>query len=342
MFTRGGPRGARGAVGLARRGSPARRSRDGIGGMVDDDLAYVAPWGFDPADITVPVLVLHGAGRPRGARPRTGAWLAVADPVGRAVAAARRRARVGAGRRARTPSTGCWPAAKRFGTWSGAQSVVRVDGRTGASSATRSPGVRPGGQRRRLREGDPPMSVRERPRTLAAALLAVALMLVAAVVTSSPASAHGSVTDPPTRNYGCWERWGANHLDPAMAQMDPMCWQAWQADPNAMWNWNGLYRESVGGNHQAVIPDGQLCSGGRTQTPRYDAARHPRRLEGEGRPDVVHADADRQRQARRRLPADLRLEAGLRPDHGGARLERPRPGQGDRPLRHDRACTRPT
>ncbi|WP_456826155.1 alpha/beta fold hydrolase [Cellulomonas sp. P5_E12] len=32
----------------------------GIGGMVDDDLAYVAPWGFDPADITVPVLVLHG------------------------------------------------------------------------------------------------------------------------------------------------------------------------------------------------------------------------------------------------------------------------------------------
>ena len=32
----------------------------GIGGMVDDDLAYVAPWGFDPATITAPVLVLHG------------------------------------------------------------------------------------------------------------------------------------------------------------------------------------------------------------------------------------------------------------------------------------------
>jgi predicted carbohydrate-binding protein with CBM5 and CBM33 domain len=37
-----------------------------------------------------------------------------------------------------------------------------------------------------------------------------------------------------------------------------------------MWNWNGLYRENVGGNHQAVIPNGQLCSGGRTQSPRYD------------------------------------------------------------------------
>lgn len=30
------------------------------GGMVDDELANVAPWGFDPAGITAPVLVLHG------------------------------------------------------------------------------------------------------------------------------------------------------------------------------------------------------------------------------------------------------------------------------------------
>lgn len=27
---------------------------------IDDDLAYMAPWGFDPADIRVPVLVVHG------------------------------------------------------------------------------------------------------------------------------------------------------------------------------------------------------------------------------------------------------------------------------------------
>ena len=32
----------------------------GIGAMVDDDLAYVSPWGFDPADIAAPVLLLHG------------------------------------------------------------------------------------------------------------------------------------------------------------------------------------------------------------------------------------------------------------------------------------------
>jgi chitin-binding protein len=50
-----------------------------------------------------------------------------------------------------------------------------------------------------------------------------------------------------------------------------MCHQAWQADPGAMWNWNGLLRDGVGGNHQAAVPDGQLCSGGMTFDGRYAA-----------------------------------------------------------------------
>jgi pimeloyl-ACP methyl ester carboxylesterase len=32
----------------------------GPGGLIDDDLAYVAAWGFDPSAITAPVLLLHG------------------------------------------------------------------------------------------------------------------------------------------------------------------------------------------------------------------------------------------------------------------------------------------
>jgi pimeloyl-ACP methyl ester carboxylesterase len=34
--------------------------RDGPGPLIDDDLAYVAPCGFDPAAIGSPVLLLHG------------------------------------------------------------------------------------------------------------------------------------------------------------------------------------------------------------------------------------------------------------------------------------------
>jgi pimeloyl-ACP methyl ester carboxylesterase len=30
-------------------------------GRVDDDVAFVSPWGFEPAGITVPVLLVHGA-----------------------------------------------------------------------------------------------------------------------------------------------------------------------------------------------------------------------------------------------------------------------------------------
>jgi lytic cellulose monooxygenase (C4-dehydrogenating) len=101
--------------------------------------------------------------------------------------------------------------------------------------------------------------------------VAVTVAVLLATVLANVASAHGSVVDPASRSYGCFERWGSNHQAPQMATEDPMCYQAWQADPNAMWNWNGLFREGVAGNHQGAIPDGQLCSGGRTQSGRYNA-----------------------------------------------------------------------
>jgi pimeloyl-ACP methyl ester carboxylesterase len=51
----------------------------GGSGLVDDDLAAVAPWGFDPAAIEVPVLVVHGDAD-RMVPPAHGAWLAERVP----------------------------------------------------------------------------------------------------------------------------------------------------------------------------------------------------------------------------------------------------------------------
>jgi pimeloyl-ACP methyl ester carboxylesterase len=57
-----------GAVaGKAERGDPA--------GRLDDELCYVAPWGFDPTRVVAPVLLVHGA-RDRVAPSAHAAWLA--------------------------------------------------------------------------------------------------------------------------------------------------------------------------------------------------------------------------------------------------------------------------
>ncbi|MBB5874491.1 chitin-binding protein [Allocatelliglobosispora scoriae] len=112
-------------------------------------------------------------------------------------------------------------------------------------------------------------------RRLRIALYAMIMAVVAAstltTVLADVADAHGNIVAPASRNYGCWQRWGSDFQNPAMATQDPMCWQAWQTETNAMWNWNGLFREGVAGNHQGAIPDGQLCSAGLTQGGRYRA-----------------------------------------------------------------------
>jgi pimeloyl-ACP methyl ester carboxylesterase len=54
----------------------------GRAAAIDDDLAYVAPWGFDPAQIDAPVLLIHG-GRDRVAPCSHSKWLVQRCPAAR-------------------------------------------------------------------------------------------------------------------------------------------------------------------------------------------------------------------------------------------------------------------
>jgi len=94
-------------------------------------------------------------------------------------------------------------------------------------------------------------------------ILALVIGAMACLFIWTPtASAHGTIVDPASRAYHCWQVWGNDHLNPAMQQEDPMCWQAFQANPDTMWNWMSALRDGLAGNFQGATPDGQLCSNG--------------------------------------------------------------------------------
>nr|WP_245743777.1 lytic polysaccharide monooxygenase [Lentzea fradiae] len=91
-------------------------------------------------------------------------------------------------------------------------------------------------------------------------IAAVIAVLACTFLWVPTASAHGTIVGPPTRAYQCWKDWGHQHMNPAMQQQDPMCYQAFQANADTMWNWMSALRDGLRGNFQGATPDGQLCS----------------------------------------------------------------------------------
>lgn len=105
-------------------------------------------------------------------------------------------------------------------------------------------------------------SDRSRPaaRKSLGALAMVLTMLAGMLTWTGAAQAHGTIVNPASRAYQCWQTWGSRHMDPAMQTQDPMCYRAFQANPDTMWNWMSALRDGLGGQFQARTPDGQLCS----------------------------------------------------------------------------------
>ena len=126
--------------------------------------------------------------------------------------------------------------------------------------------MRPHVTRRSARQ--PRSTVRRPVQVLVVVLATIAGMLPWV----GAAQAHGTIVGPATRAYQCWQSWGSQHTNPAMQQQDPMCYRAFQANPDTMWNWMSALRDGLGGQFQARTPDGQLCSNGLT---RNDSLNQP-------------------------------------------------------------------
>jgi len=111
-----------------------------------------------------------------------------------------------------------------------------------------------------------PESPRGRNRSAVRQPLRALVLLVAITASLLPwsgaAQAHGTIINPASRAYQCWQSWGSQHTNPAMQQQDPMCYQAFQANPDTMWNWMSALRDGLGAQFQSKTPDGQLCSNG--------------------------------------------------------------------------------
>ncbi|NKB40954.1 MAG: hypothetical protein GKR86_07910 [Ilumatobacter sp.] len=89
-----------------------------------------------------------------------------------------------------------------------------------------------------------------------------AMFFVGVLPTGASVEAHGSSTNPPSRYYTC------RFLEPE----NPNCAAAWSSNSQALYDWNEVNIGDVNGQHRARIPDGQLCSAGRSKYAAFDVA----------------------------------------------------------------------
>ncbi|MFI6450319.1 lytic polysaccharide monooxygenase [Streptosporangium amethystogenes] len=99
------------------------------------------------------------------------------------------------------------------------------------------------------------MHLRHKVATGAAAALSVGSLL--ALLPSTAAVAHGSMSNPPSRAYVCKTE------GPETPKSDACKAAVAAGGTQAFYDWHEVSRLEAGGNHRQIIPDGQLCGAGR-------------------------------------------------------------------------------
>ncbi|WP_313419582.1 lytic polysaccharide monooxygenase [Stenotrophomonas sp.] len=88
---------------------------------------------------------------------------------------------------------------------------------------------------------------------------ALALAVLGSVAASGTAFAHGTLSKPSSRVYSCYQGNPENPTNPACAAAKAI------GGAQPFYDWAGINQAEANGNHQAVVPDGELCSGGNSK-----------------------------------------------------------------------------
>ena len=91
-------------------------------------------------------------------------------------------------------------------------------------------------------------------------LAAAAASLCAGFLAAQDAHAHGTLSKPISRIYACRQANPENPTNPACAAAKDI------GGAQPFYDWAGINQADANGNHRAVVPDGELCSGG---NPKY-------------------------------------------------------------------------
>lgn len=91
-----------------------------------------------------------------------------------------------------------------------------------------------------------------------------ALALGASLLAGAPAQAHGSMGDPVSRVYNCF-------LEGPETPQSQACIDLIEENgTQPLYDWHEVNQANAAGNHQDIIPDGQLCSAGRDKYSALD------------------------------------------------------------------------